>query len=72
MVFAETGHKREGFSDLQVRLLMLLNALQQECEKLMELTVFSYRTCIFRPSRVRRDEVALSESVSTRIRTRER
>ena len=72
MVFAETGHKPEGFSDLQVRLLMLLNALQQECEKLMELTVFSHRKCIFRPSRVRRDEVALSESVSTRTRTRER
>ena len=38
MEFAEIGHRREERPDLPVSLLMVVNALRLECEKLMELT----------------------------------
>ena len=65
MEFAETGHWRKDRPDLPVCLLMVLHVLRLECEKSMELTASSYRSCFFCPSRDSRDEVTLSESVPT-------
>jgi len=59
MGFAETGHKREERPDLQVSLLTVLYALQLECEKSMELTASSHRSCFFCSSRESRDEATL-------------
>jgi len=63
MEFAETGHRREERPDLLVSLLIVLHALRLECEKSMELTASSHRSCYFCCSRESRDEVALSEAV---------
>ena len=72
MELAVTGHRREERPDLPVRLLMVLHALRLECEKSMELTASSHRSCFFYSSRDSRDEAALSESVSTGARMKER
>ena len=72
MEFAETGHRREERPDLPLRLLILLQGLRLECEKLMELTASSYRSCFFCCSQESRDEAALSESVPTGSRIKER
>jgi len=45
MEFAEMGHRREERPDLPVSLLMVLYALRLECEKSMELTASSHRSC---------------------------
>ena len=45
MEFAETGHRREARPDLPVNLLMLLHALRLVCEKSVELTASSHRSC---------------------------
>jgi len=62
MEFAETGHWWKDRPDLPVSLLMVLHAMRLECEKSMEFTASSHRSC-FCPSRDSRDEAALSESV---------
>jgi len=72
MEFAETGHRREERPDLLVSLLIVLHALRLECEKLMELTASSHRSCFFYCSRDSRDEAALSEAVPTEPRIKER
>ena len=72
MAFAETGRRREERPDLPVRLLSVLRALRLECEKSMELTALSHRSCFFCSSRDSRDEAALSGSVPTRARMKER
>jgi len=72
MEFVETGHRREERPDLPVCLLIVLHALRLECEKLMELTASSHRSCFFYCSRETRDEAALSESVPTGARMKER
>jgi len=51
---------------------MVLHALQLECEKSMELTASSHHSCFFCCSRDSRDEAALSESVPTGARMKER
>jgi len=71
MEFAETGHRREERPDLPVSLLIVLHALRLECEKSMELTASSHRSCFF-CCRESRDEAALSESVPTGARIKER
>jgi len=68
MEFAETGHRREERPDLPVSLLIVLHALRLECEKSLELTASSHRSCFFCSSRDSRDEAALSESVPSRLR----
>jgi len=65
MEFAETGHKREERADPPVSLLMVLHALRVDCEKSMEFTASSHRSCFFWSSQDSRDEAALSESVPT-------
>jgi len=70
--FSETGHRREERPDLPVSLLLVLHALQLECEKSMELTASSHRSYFFFPSRDSRDEATLSESVPTGARMKER
>ena len=65
MEFAETGHRWEVRPDLPVSLLMVLYALRLECEKSMELTASSHRSCFFCCSRESRVEAALSEAVPT-------
>jgi len=72
MQFAEMGHWRKERPDLPVSLLIALHALRIECEKCMELTASSHRSCFFCPSRDSRDEAALSESVPTGVRVKER
>jgi len=72
MEFAETGHWPKERPDLPVSLLMVLHALWPECEQLMGLTDSSHRSCFFCPSRDNRDEAALSESVTTGARVKER
>jgi len=72
MELAETGHMREERPDLPVSLLMVLHPLRLECEKSMELTASSHRSCFFCSSRESRDESALSESVPTGARMKER
>jgi len=57
MEFAETGHTREEHPDPPVSLLIVFHALRLECEKSMELTNSSRRSCFFccsRESRKRR------------------
>ena len=63
MEFAETGNWWKERPDLPVSLLIVLHALRLECEKSMEFTAFSHRSCFFCPNRNSRDEAALSESV---------
>ena len=53
-------------------LLMVLHALRLEWEKSMELTASSHSSCFLSSSRESRDEVALSKSVSTGARRKER
>jgi len=65
MEFAETVYRQEERPDLPVSFLMVLHALRLECEKSMELTASSPRSCIFCSSRDSSDEVALSVSVLT-------
>ena len=72
MEFAETGHTREERPDLPVSLLIVLHGLRLECEKSMELTASSHRSCFFCSSRESRDEAALSASVLTRAWIKER
>ena len=72
MEFAETGHWWKERTDMPVSLLMVLHSLRQECEKSMELTASSHRSCFFCPSQDCRDEAALSESFSTGARVRGR
>jgi len=72
MEFAETGHRREEHPDLPVSLLMVLHALRLECEKSMELTAYSHRSCFFCSSQDSRDEAALSEAVPAPARRKER
>jgi len=72
MEFAETGHTREERPDLPVSLLMVLHTLRLECEKLMELTASSHRSCFFCCCQDSRDEAALSEAVPTGARIKER
>ena len=72
MEFAETGHTREERPDLPVSLLILLHALRLECEKSMELTASSHRSCFFWCTCESRDEAALSEAVPTGARIKER
>jgi len=62
MEFAETGHRREERPDLPVNLLMVFHTLRLECEKSMELTVSSHRSCFFCSIRKSMDKAALSES----------
>jgi len=62
MEFAKTGHRREERSDLPVSLLMVLHTLQLECEKAMELTASSNRSCFFCSIRESRGKAALSDS----------
>jgi len=72
MKFAETGHRRGERPDLPVSLLIVLHALRLECEKSMELTASSHRSCFFCYSRESRDEAALSDAVPTGARIKER
>jgi len=72
MEFAETGCMREERPDLPVSLLIVLHALQLECEKSMELTASSHRSCFFCCNRKSRDETALSEAVPTGAQIKER
>jgi len=72
MEFDETGHTREERPDLPVSLLIALHALWLECEKSMELTASSHRSCFFYCSQESSDEVALSEAVPTGARIKER
>jgi len=53
-------------------LLTVLHALRLECEKPMELTASSHRSCFLSSSRESRDEAALSEPVPTGARRKER
>ena len=71
MEFAETGHWQKERPDLPVSLLMVLHALRLECEKSMQFTASSYRSCLFCPILDSRDEAAL-ESVPTGARVKER
>ena len=61
-------HLRGGASRPARSLLMVLHALWLECEKSMELTASSHRSCFFCCSRESRDEAALSEAVATGAR----
>ena len=72
MEFAETGHCRKERPNLPISLLMVLHALRQECKKSMELTTSSHRSCFFCSSRDSRDQRAISESVPTGARMKER
>jgi len=72
MEFTETGHAQEERRDLPVSLLIVLHALWLECEKSMELTVSSQRSCFFCCNRQSRDEAALSEAVRTGAEINER
>jgi len=71
MEFAETVYRQEERLDLPVSFLMVLHALQLECEKSMELTASSHRSCIFCSSRDSSDEAVLSVSVPTGSRMKE-
>ena len=71
MEFAATGHRREGFPDWPVSLLIVLRALRLECEKSMELTASSHRSCFFCCCRESRGEATLSEAVPTGARIKE-
>ena len=72
MEFAETGHWRKERPGLPVSLLMVLHALRLECEKPMESTASSHRSCFFCLSRDSKYEAALSESVPNGARAKER
>jgi len=62
MEFAETGHSGEERPYMPVSLLMVLHALQVDCEKSMKLTASCHRSS-FCFSRDGRNEAALSKSV---------
>ena len=66
------GHKREESQELPVTLSMVLHALRLGCEKSMELAASSHRSNFFCLNRDSRDEAALSESVPTGVRMKER
>jgi len=51
--------------DLPISLLMFLLALRLECEKSMEMTGSSHRSCFLCCSRESKNEAALSEAVPT-------
>ena len=70
MEFAETGHRQEERPDLPVSLLIVLHALRPECEKSMELTAFSHRSCFICCNR-EYGEAALSEAAPTGARIKE-
>ena len=70
MEFVEEGQCWKERPDLPVSLLIVLHALRLECEKSMEYTAFSHRSC-FCPSRDSSDEAALSESVTAGARVKE-
>jgi len=72
MEFAETGPRQEHRPDLPVSLLMVLKVLRLEYEKSIELTASSHRSCFFCCSQDSRDKAALSESVPTGARMKER
>jgi len=72
MELAEMGHWRKKRPDLPVSLLMVLHALQLECDKSIDLTASSHRSCFFCPSRDSRDEAAPTVSVPTGARIKER
>jgi len=65
------GHAQEERPDLPVSLLIVLHGLRLECEKSMELTAPSHRSC-FCCNRESRDEADLSEAVPTGARIKER
>jgi len=71
MEFAKTGHRWEERPDLPVSLLMVLHALRLECEKSMEFTASSHRSCFFRSSPESRGKATLSESVPTEAQMKE-
>ena len=71
MEIAETEHRREERPDLQLSLLIVLHVLPLECEKSMELTASSHRSCFFSCNQESRDEAALSEAVPTGARIKE-
>jgi len=71
MDFAETGHMQEERPNVPVNLLVVFHALRLECEKSMELTASSHRSCLFCCSRESRNEAALSEAVLTGSRIKE-
>jgi len=71
MEFAETGHRQEERPDLPTSLLIFLHALRLECEKSLELTASSHRSC-FCCSRESREEPARSEAVPSGARIKER
>jgi len=72
MEFAETRRKREECPDLPVRLFKVLHALWLKCEKSLELTASSHHSWCFSSNWKSRDEAALSESVLTGTRVKER
>jgi len=72
MEFAETGDRRKERPDLPISLVMVLHALRLKCEKSMELTASSHRSCFFCCSQESRDEAALSETVPTGARMKVR
>jgi len=72
MEFAETGYRRKERPGLPVSLLMVLPALQLECENSMELIASSHRSCFFCSNRESRNEAALSKSVPSGARMKER
>jgi len=72
MEFAETGHRREERSRLPASSLMMLHALRLECNKLMELTASSHRSCYLWLIRESIDKAAVSESVPAGARRKER
>jgi len=72
MEFSEPGQRREECPDLPVSLLSVLHALRLECEKSTDLTASSHRSCFFCCSQESKDEVALSEAVTTGAQIKER
>jgi len=72
MEFAETGHRGVEPPCMPVSSLLVLHALQLDCEKSMELTASSHRSCFFCSSRESRNEAALSESVPAGARGEEK
>jgi len=57
---------------MRVSLLMVLHALQLDCEKSMEFAASSHRSSFFCSSRDSRNEAALSEPVPARARGQEK
>jgi len=72
MEFAETGVLSKEASRPASKFVDCSPRLAAGVEKTMELTASSHRSCFFCPSRDIRDEAALSESVPTGSRIKER